>query len=104
MRVPAHLTDSAESSEHLLQQQSMHVLFFEDSSDDFQVGIGVVALRRGTPSEDNLIETEVLLVRRAKPPEVGKWTFPGGSLELGKMLVHMLFCESNSFRAWLICH
>lgn len=82
----------------------MHVLFFEDSSDDFQVGIGVVALRRGTHSEDNLTETEVLLVRRAKPPEVGKWTFPGGSLELGKMFDSQNRLCTNSFCAWLICH
>lgn len=46
-----------------------------------QVGIGVVVLRRANGSG----EAEVLLVRRAKPPEVGKWTFPGGSLELGEV-------------------
>lgn len=44
-----------------------------------QVGIGVVVLRRAKGSD----AAEVLLVRRAKAPEVGKWTFPGGSLELG---------------------
>ncbi len=39
-----------------------------------------MVLRRAKGSD----AAEVLLVRRAKPPEVGKWTFPGGSLELGK--------------------
>ncbi|KAK9909386.1 hypothetical protein WJX75_001461 [Coccomyxa subellipsoidea] len=62
--------------------------------DEPRVGIGVVALRRGTPSEDNLTETEVLLVRRAKPPEVGKWTFPGGSLELGETMVECAVREA----------
>ena len=30
--------------------------------------------------------TEVLLIQRSKPPAVGKWTLPGGTLELGEML------------------
>ena len=49
-----------------------------------QVGIGVVMLRRGPENSNGSHETEVLLVRRAKAPEIGKWTVPGGSLELGK--------------------
>jgi len=50
------------------------------------VGIGVVALRRAAASGGSAFDaTEVLLVRRAKAPEVGKWTFPGGSLEVGEM-------------------
>lgn len=38
------------------------------------VGIGVVLLRRD----------EVLLVRRAKPPNAGDWSLPGGAQELGE--------------------
>ena len=49
-----------------------------------QVGIGVVMLRRGPAKHDGAHEAEVLLVRRAKAPEIGKWTVPGGSLELGE--------------------
>ncbi len=57
---------------------------FQDSH-NVQVGIGVVALRKVTSSEGSSGVTEVLLVRRAKAPEVGKWTFPGGSLEVGEI-------------------
>lgn len=49
-----------------------------------QVGIGVVMLRTGAKRSNGSHETEVLLVRRAKAPEIGKWTVPGGSLELGE--------------------
>jgi hypothetical protein len=49
------------------------------SKSGVQVGVGVVILRKAKDDD----AAEVLLVRRAKPPEVGKWTFPGGSLELG---------------------
>ena len=50
----------------------------------FQVGIGVVMLRKGPAKHDGSQAAEVLLVRRAKAPEIGKWTVPGGSLELGE--------------------
>ncbi len=33
------------------------------------------------------LHPQVLLVRRAKPPETGCWSFPGGSLELGESIV-----------------
>ena len=39
---------------------------------------------RGEEKHNGNHETEVLLVRRAKAPEIGKWTVPGGSLELGE--------------------
>ncbi|EIE24965.1 hypothetical protein COCSUDRAFT_83657 [Coccomyxa subellipsoidea C-169] len=61
---------------------------------DAQVGIGVVALRKVTSSEGSSGETEVLLVRRAKAPEVGKWTFPGGSLEVGETMVECAVREA----------
>ncbi|HET6183081.1 MAG TPA: NUDIX hydrolase [Acetobacteraceae bacterium] len=38
------------------------------------VGIGIVVLK----------DDRVLLVRRAKPPNVGTWTLPGGAQELGE--------------------
>ena len=38
------------------------------------VGIGIVVLR----------PTEVLLVRRGKPPNFGSWSLPGGAQELGE--------------------
>ena len=41
-------------------------------------------LRTGPEKHDGTHEAEVLLVRRAKAPEIGKWTVPGGSLELGE--------------------
>ena len=41
-------------------------------------------LRSGPEKRNGTQETEVLLVRRAKAPEIGKWTVPGGSLELGE--------------------
>ena len=40
------------------------------------VGVGAVAVREG----------KVLLVRRANPPMQGRWTLPGGVLELGESL------------------
>lgn len=49
-----------------------------------RVGIGVVMLRKGPAKHDGSQAAEVLLVRRAKAPEIGKWTVPGGSLELGE--------------------
>jgi 8-oxo-dGTP diphosphatase len=39
-----------------------------------RVGVGAVVLDRG----------RVLLVRRGKPPLAGKWSLPGGLLELGE--------------------
>jgi 8-oxo-dGTP pyrophosphatase MutT (NUDIX family) len=41
-------------------------------------------LRNGAAKQDGSQVAEVLLVRRAKAPEIGKWTMPGGSLELGE--------------------
>ncbi len=42
------------------------------------VGIGVAVLRPGTGM------TEVLLVRRGKPPSLGSWALPGGAQEIGE--------------------
>lgn len=42
------------------------------------VGIGLVVLRR-TPSGG-----EVLLVRRGKAPNFGRWSLPGGAQEIGE--------------------
>ena len=38
------------------------------------VGVGAIVLRGG----------QVLLIKRAKPPEAGRWSLPGGTLELGE--------------------
>jgi 8-oxo-dGTP diphosphatase len=40
------------------------------------VAVGVLLLHEG----------KVLLVQRAKPPQVGRWTIPGGKVELGESL------------------
>ncbi|MEO6954069.1 MAG: NUDIX hydrolase [Polyangia bacterium] len=40
------------------------------------VAVGVLLLHEG----------QVLLVQRAKPPQVGRWTVPGGKVELGETL------------------
>jgi len=48
------------------------------------VGIGVVLLR---PSNDGTPEA-VLLVRRGKPPAMGRWSLPGGGQELGETAEH----------------
>ena len=42
------------------------------------VGVGVVVLR-GVPKN-----SEVLLIRRGKPPREGGWSLPGGAQELGE--------------------
>ncbi len=40
------------------------------------VGVGVVVWKDG----------EVLLIKRSKPPEAGRWSLPGGAQELGETL------------------
>jgi 8-oxo-dGTP diphosphatase len=42
------------------------------------VGVGVVVLRGSPP------ETEVLLIRRGRPPKQGEWSIPGGRQEFGE--------------------
>ncbi len=42
-------------------------------------GVGVVVLRPGAAGE-----FEVLLVRRGRPPLEGRWSVPGGLIELGE--------------------
>src|SRR5947207_311226 len=44
------------------------------------VGVGIVVVR------DRGSETEVLLVRRAKPPRQGEWSIPGGRQEFGETI------------------
>ena len=51
----------------------------------------MVMLRKGRDSG----AAEVLLVRRAKAPEKGKWTVPGGSLELGETMVDCAVREAH---------
>ncbi|KAG2492713.1 hypothetical protein HYH03_009126 [Edaphochlamys debaryana] len=49
-----------------------------------RVGVGVVVFRR--PPVQGSPDAEVLLIRRGKEPDRGKWCFPGGSLELGETM------------------
>ncbi len=46
------------------------------------VGVGVVVLRGGPNSGPG--DSEVLLIRRGKPPREGGWSLPGGAQELGE--------------------
>jgi ADP-ribose pyrophosphatase YjhB (NUDIX family) len=48
-----------------------------------RVGVGAVVLHEG----------RVLLVRRGKPPSVGRWTLPGGLVELGETTVEAVCRE-----------
>lgn len=47
------------------------------------VGVGGVAILDG----------KVVLIRRGKPPLEGRWTIPGGTVELGETLVEALVRE-----------
>jgi len=47
------------------------------------VGVGGVVVRDG----------RVLLIRRGKPPLLGRWMIPGGTVELGETLVEALVRE-----------
>eukprot|EP00193_Tetraselmis_chui_P001997 CAMPEP_0177759010 /NCGR_PEP_ID=MMETSP0491_2-20121128/4497_1 /TAXON_ID=63592 /ORGANISM="Tetraselmis chuii, Strain PLY429" /LENGTH=179 /DNA_ID=CAMNT_0019274797 /DNA_START=290 /DNA_END=829 /DNA_ORIENTATION=- len=54
------------------------------STDVPRVGVGVVCLR---PSRLLQGSTEVLMIQRGKEPDKGRWSFPGGRLELGETIV-----------------
>eukprot|EP00873_Tetraselmis_striata_P022752 jgi/Tetstr1/443016/TSEL_031076.t1 len=54
------------------------------STDVPRVGVGVVCLR---PSRTLDGSTEVLMIQRGKEPDKGRWSFPGGRLELGETIV-----------------
>ena len=57
--------------------------------DEPRVGVGVVILRNlQTPSSPG---PEVVLILRGKAPDLGRWSFPGGSLELGEVR-HWVHC------------
>ena len=55
-----------------------------ESPDEPRVGVGVVILRL-SPTAQGKAAPEVVLIQRGKPPDKGKWSFPGGSLELGEV-------------------
>ena len=54
-----------------------------------RVGVAAVLFRPRTDKndDDESEEPSLLLIRRAKPPNAGLWSFPGGALELGETLV-----------------
>lgn len=54
-----------------------------------RVGIGIVVLRHLEPSPP-----EVLLIQRGKPPSMGQWSIPGGSLELGETIIECAIRET----------
>lgn len=55
-------------------------------------------LRKGSEKRDGSQVAEVLLVRRAKAPETGKWTVPGGSLELGEDARYVYACYCHCWQ------
>lgn len=52
-------------------------------------GISCTPVVRPVPAAIGVVfhEGKVLLVRRANPPDVGKWGFPGGKVEWGESLL-----------------
>lgn len=57
---------------------------------NFHAGIGIVILRHLQLTSP----PEVLLIRRGKPPQTGKWSFPGGSLELNETIIDCAMRET----------
>lgn len=57
-----------------------------------EVGVGVIVFRHLRESANGL---EVLLIRRGKPPSLGKWSFPGGRQELGETLIETAIREAR---------
>ena len=54
-----------------------------------RVGVAAVLFRPRptTPPGEGASEPSLLLIQRAKPPNQGLWSFPGGALELGEAVV-----------------
>lgn len=54
-----------------------------------RVGVATVLFKPRTSAEEEVGSEEplLLLVQRAKPPNEGLWSFPGGALELGEAVV-----------------
>lgn len=55
-----------------------------------RVGVGVIVLRH---LKDSMHGKDVLLIKRGKPPSEGKWSFPGGSQELGETILQTAIRE-----------
>ena len=52
-----------------------------------RVGVAAVLFRPRAAGEREDSEPSLLLIRRAREPNAGLWSFPGGALELGEALV-----------------
>ena len=55
-------------------------------------GVGAVIIESG----------KVLLVRRGQPPLDGRWTLPGGLLELGETIEHAVVREVKEETGWSV--
>ncbi|WP_175969747.1 NUDIX hydrolase [Burkholderia sp. BCC0322] len=64
-------------------------------SDSPRPPTGVTACVRPVPAVIGIVlrERDVLLVRRANPPDAGCWGFPGGKIEVGESISHAVVRE-----------
>ncbi|AOJ31851.1 NUDIX hydrolase [Burkholderia metallica] len=64
-------------------------------SDSTRSPIAVTASVRAVPAVIGIVlrERDVLLVRRANPPDAGCWGFPGGKIEAGESIAHAVVRE-----------
>ncbi|VWB31095.1 NUDIX hydrolase [Burkholderia metallica] len=64
-------------------------------SDSTRSSIAVTASVRAVPAVIGIVlrERDVLLVRRANPPDAGCWGFPGGKIEAGESIAHAVVRE-----------